>query len=77
MGKKRNGNVSAEDKGKLSTKASVIGALTRRDIANAMQVCVHTVRRWERAGKLKGIRVNARVVRYAPAELDRLMSVGV
>jgi predicted site-specific integrase-resolvase len=48
------------------------GLLTRQDLADLFQVCTHTIQNWERQGKLKAIRINARVLRYDLAQVQNL-----
>lgn len=39
---------------------------TRRQVAEALQLCVHSVARYSRDGLLPCIKLNQRVVRYDP-----------
>jgi excisionase family DNA binding protein len=48
--------------------------LTIRQAAEILNVHVETLRRWDKAGKLKAIRVNDRGDRrYKPADLEKMM----
>lgn len=38
--------------------------LTRREVASYFSVCKETIRRWEDAGKITPLMINARVYRY-------------
>lgn len=50
--------------------------LTIRQAAEILNVHVETLRRWDKAGKLKAIRVNERGDRrYKPEDLEKLMKV--
>lgn len=40
---------------------------TRKQVANALGLCVHSIARYTRAGLLPCIKINRRVVRYDPA----------
>jgi predicted site-specific integrase-resolvase len=47
--------------------------LTRRDIAELFGVVPVTVKRWEQKGILTPIKVNERIVRYHPDEVNKLI----
>jgi len=48
--------------------------LTIRQAAEVLNVHVETLRRWDKAGKLKAIRVNERGDRrYKPEDLERIV----
>ncbi|MFH0943216.1 MAG: helix-turn-helix domain-containing protein [Candidatus Beckwithbacteria bacterium] len=48
--------------------------LTIRQAAEILNVHVETLRRWDKAGKLKAIRVNERGDRrYKPEDLERIV----
>lgn len=48
--------------------------LTIRQAAEILNVHVETLRRWDKAGKLKAIRVNERGDRrYKPEDLEKMM----
>lgn len=48
--------------------------LTIRQAAEILNVHVETLRRWDKAGKLKAIRVNERGDRrYKPEDIERIM----
>lgn len=50
--------------------------LTIRQAAEILNVHVETLRRWDKAGKLKAIRVNERGDRrYKPEDLEKIMQV--
>jgi predicted site-specific integrase-resolvase len=40
--------------------------LTRRQVAETLQTCPHTVARYTRRGLLPCLKINARVIRYDP-----------
>ncbi|HMJ91469.1 MAG TPA: helix-turn-helix domain-containing protein [Candidatus Acidoferrum sp.] len=48
--------------------------VSRRDAAQALAVTTKTIYRYERAGLLKGVRLNSRTVRYHRADLNRLVA---
>lgn len=48
--------------------------LSRRQVGDLMGVHPGSVARYERAGLLKAIKINARVVRYPASEVQRLIS---
>ena len=47
--------------------------LSRKQVAEMAGVHPGTIKRWERRGLLKPIRINPRVVRYKAAEVMRLL----
>lgn len=50
--------------------------LTIRQAAEVLNVHVETLRRWDKAGKLKAIRVNERGDRrYNPKDLEKMMII--
>jgi len=50
--------------------------LTIRQAAEILNVHVETLRRWDKAGKLKAIRVNERGDRrYKPEDLENLIKI--
>ena len=49
------------------------GLLSRADLARELRVCVHTIARMERRGMIRGLRFNARLIRYQASELARLV----
>ena len=48
--------------------------LSRRQVGDLMGVHPGSVARYERSGLLKAIKINARVVRYPEAEVQRFIS---
>jgi predicted site-specific integrase-resolvase len=48
--------------------------LTRPELAELFSVSIATIHRWERAGKLKPVRLSANVVRYLPAQVQQLLA---
>jgi DNA-binding transcriptional MerR regulator len=48
--------------------------LTRLQVAALFGVTKHTVRMYERRGLLSALRINHRVVRYDPADVQRLLA---
>lgn len=56
------------------TKDELPKLLTIRQAAEVLNVHVETLRRWDKSGKLKAIRVNERGDRrYRPEDLEKLM----
>ena len=51
-----------------------LSLVSRRDAAQALAVTTKTIYRYERAGLLKGVRLNSRTVRYHRADLNRLVA---
>jgi len=49
---------------------------TRRQVANALQVCPHSIARYTRRGELPCVKINPRVVRYKPQDVQRLIESG-
>lgn len=55
-------------------KTNLPKLLTIRQAAEVLNVHVETLRRWDKSGKLKAIRVNDRGDRrYRPEDLEKLM----
>ena len=48
--------------------------VSRHQAATALGVCKHTVRRWELAGLIVPIRINARLLRYRVTDIERLLA---
>lgn len=58
----------------MSKKQELPKLLTIRQAAEVLNVHVETLRRWDKAGKLKAIRVNERGDRrYKPEDLEKMM----
>jgi len=58
------------------TKSELPKLLTIRQAAEVLNVHVETLRRWDKSGKLKAIRVNERGDRrYKPEDLEKLMKI--
>ena len=56
------------------TKDELPKLLTIRQAAEVLNVHVETLRRWDKSGKLKAIRVNDRGDRrYRPADLEKII----
>lgn len=52
--------------------------LTIRQAAEILNVHIETLRRWDKSGKLKAIRVNDRGDRrYKPEDLEKLMKIEI
>jgi DNA-binding transcriptional MerR regulator len=47
--------------------------LKRDEVAAMLRVSKHAVRLYERQGKLSRVQINARVIRYKPVEVQRLI----
>jgi excisionase family DNA binding protein len=47
--------------------------LTGGEVSMQLRICRHTLRRWEQAGKIKGIRLGRRVIRFRLADVKRLI----
>ena len=50
--------------------------LTVFDVADLLAVAEDTVRRWEREGKLRGLRPAGHSVRFDPADVEALIAAG-
>lgn len=48
--------------------------LTRRQLADRLQLCTHSIRRLELRGALRALRINGRVVRYDVNEIERFLA---
>jgi predicted site-specific integrase-resolvase len=49
--------------------------ITKSNAAARFAICPHTLMRWVRAGRLAVIRLNSRVVRFDPQEIQRLIDI--
>lgn len=59
-------------------KTTLPKLLTIRQAAEVLNVHVETLRRWDKGGKLKAIRINKRGDRrYKPEDLEKLMKVKI
>jgi DNA-binding transcriptional MerR regulator len=47
--------------------------MTRKEVASHLHVCGHTIRLWERRGMLTPVRINRRVLRYRPEDVQKLL----
>ena len=60
------------------TKDELPKLLTIRQAAEVLNVHVETLRRWDKSGKLKAIRVSERGDRrYKPEDLEKLMKIKI
>jgi excisionase family DNA binding protein len=58
------------------TKSELPKLLTIRQAAEILNVHVETLRRWDKSGKLKAIRINKRGDRrYKPEDLKKMMKI--
>ena len=48
--------------------------LTRREVSDKFKVCAHTIRVWEKRGKLLAVRINKRVLRYKQEDVEKLIN---
>ena len=48
--------------------------LSRAEVARLLGVCPHTVQRMERAGRLKSVKFNRRLLRYQETDVQRLLT---
>lgn len=51
--------------------------LSRKDVAQMLNVHTETVKRWQRAGRLRACILGPTVVRYDPADVARLIAESV
>jgi len=49
---------------------------TRKQIAELFQIAIPTVLRWEKAGKLKALRLGSGSVRYRVSDVEAFISNG-
>jgi hypothetical protein len=59
--------------GQLPPRTSLSPLLTRKQVADALGVCVHSVARYTRAGLLPCLRINRRVIRYDPRAVEAFL----
>lgn len=50
--------------------------LSRREVADLLNVCPHTIQRMERAGRLTSIKFNRRLLRYREHDVQQLIEEG-
>jgi excisionase family DNA binding protein len=48
--------------------------MTAAEVAQRFNVHPETIRRWARKGELPAVRVNRKVVRYRPSDVEALLS---
>jgi hypothetical protein len=48
--------------------------LSRRQLAQLLNLHPKTLERWEKANRIHALRLNRRVLRYDPTEIQRLLS---
>lgn len=63
--------------GPTTPQTSMSPLWTRKQVADALQVCVHTVSRYSRAGLLPCLKINRRVVRYSPKAVQAFIESAV
>lgn len=61
---------------KLGSQKAPTGLLTGSQLADRLALHPGTVRRLRREGKIRGIILNSRTVRYEQSEIDRLIADG-
>jgi excisionase family DNA binding protein len=64
------GSPAANDNAGITENSQL---LTGGEVSKQLRICRHTLRRWEQAGKIKGIRFGRRVIRFRLAEVKRLI----
>lgn len=47
--------------------------LTRRQVAELLAVSCESIKRYERRGALRSIKLNSRVIRYHPEDVQRMI----
>lgn len=57
----------------LAASPAIEPLISRATICDRWDLCPHTLRRWELAGKLRPINFNSRLVRYRLAEIEQLL----
>lgn len=58
-------------------KVITVRLLTRGDVARMLNVCPHSIQRYERRGLLRSIRINRRVIRYRQEDVEKLIQSGM
>lgn len=51
--------------------------LTPAQVADLLGIDVRTLRRWKSAGRIKGVSLGKRCVRFKPEEIDRIIKGGL
>jgi Helix-turn-helix domain len=75
---KRNDNSKPIESGQHTpaSQTSLSPLWTRKQVAEALKVCPHSVARYTRAGLLPCVRLNRRVVRYRLIDVEKLIEAG-
>jgi|SRR5579883_829374 len=55
---------------------SLAGLLTRKEVADALKVCVHSIARYTKSGMLPCVRFNQRTIRYDPQTVQAFIQAG-
>lgn len=50
--------------------------LTRKEAAEYLGVCIHSLMHWGKAGKIREIRLTRRAIRYRRADLEQFILEG-
>ena len=68
-----------QDAGLLSTvqQTILVGLLTRKQVADALGLCTHSVMRFTRRGLLPAVTLGPRVIRYRAEDIERFIQSGV
>jgi excisionase family DNA binding protein len=51
--------------------------LTRRELADGFACSISTIRRWEKAGKLKALRLGAGTTRYREVDVEQFLAAAM
>ena len=58
-------------------KIILVGLLSRKQVADALGLCVHSVARYTRRGLLPAVTLGPRLIRYRAEDIERFIQSGV
>jgi len=67
---KTKNSFAGQPTGRQTLQTSLSPLWTRKQVADALGLCVHSIARYTRAGLLPCIKLNRRVVRYDPGAVE-------
>ena len=55
----------------------LVGLLTRKQVAEQLQTCIHTVARYTRRGLLPAVTIGRRVIRYKREDVEKFIQSAI
>jgi predicted site-specific integrase-resolvase len=59
---------------KSSNSSERVPLISRRQVAARMGVCIKTIARLEKAGRLRAFKINARLTRYEQSDVEKVIA---